>query len=131
MAIKTVESFMTRNIVTLSETASIREAVNLMAERSISCIVIADSNNKPEGIITERDLVKKVLYENMNPDEATINSIMSAPVVSISKDTDILEAMMTMQKNKFRRVIVTDTNGDLIGLVTQTDLFKAVVSLGV
>ena len=131
MTIKTVESFMTKNIVTLNDTASIREAVNLMAERSISCIVIIDANKKPRGIITERDLVKKVLYKNMNPDEATINSIMSSPVVGISKDTDILEAMMTMQKNRFRRVIVTDSNGDLIGLVTQTDLFKAVVSLGV
>ena len=131
MVQKTVENVMTKNIVTLQATSSIREAVTLMADKSISCIVIVDAVNNPIGIITERDIVKKVIHKNLNPDEATINSIMSSPVVTISKDTDILEAMMTMQKNRFRRVVVTDSGGKLIGLVTQTDLFKAIVTLGV
>ena len=130
MISNTVESFMTKNIVTLPPTASIREAVKHMAEKSISCVVIVDSENKPSGIVTERDIVKKVSYKNVDPDNTLISSIMTSPVVSIPKDTNVLEAMMTMQKNKFRRVIVTDAAGVLIGLVTQTDLFKAVVTMG-
>ena len=131
MNTETVEKFMTKNIVTLTETASIREAVNHMAEKSISCVVIVDAARKPLGIVTERDIIKKVVYKNMNMDEAQINTVMSSPVVSVSKDTNVLDAMMMMQKNKFRRVVVTDGQGTLIGLVTQTDLHKAVISLGV
>ena len=130
MNANTVENVMTTTIVTLPATASIREAIKNMAEKSISCIVIVDALNKPIGIITERDIVKKVAYKNISPDNPLVNTVMSSPVLSIPKDTNVLEAMMTMQKNKFRRVVVTDAAGALIGLITQTDLFKAVITMG-
>jgi CBS domain-containing protein len=130
MAAGKVKEYMTKKLLTLKENASVKEAINMMAEKSISCIIITDQRNKPIGIITERDVVKKVAYRNMEVEQTQVNCIMSSPVISISKDMDIFEAMMMMQKNKFRRVVVTDSDGSLIGLITQTDLFKAIISSG-
>jgi CBS domain-containing protein len=130
MAAGKVKDFMTKKLLTLKESASVKEAITMMAEKSISCIIITDQRNKPVGIITERDIVKKVAYIGLNPEQTRVNYIMSTPVISISSDMDIFEAMMMMQKNKFRRVVVTDSGGSLIGLITQTDLFKAIISSG-
>ena len=131
MSVRTVENFMTKSVVTLTQTAIISQVIKTMTEKTISCVVITDEANKPAGIITERDMIKKVLYNRLNPDQKQVSEIMSSPVITIPKDTDIFDAMMTMQKNKFRRVVVTDEQGILIGVVTQTDLFKAIVSIGI
>lgn len=126
MVVQTVESFMTRRVVTLKKNAKISEAITIMAKKSISCILITNNNNRPTGIITERDLVKRVLQMGVNPQETEISYVMSSPVVAVPKDADIFDVMMIMQKHGFRRVIVTNSDKVLIGLVTQTDLFKGI-----
>ena len=128
--VKEVKSFMTKSIITLPKTAKVSSAARLMAERSISCIVIVDNNNRPAGIITERDIVRRVLFANIDPKTKKLGDVMSSPVITASRDTGIFKAMKTMQKNKIRRIVIVDPDGKLIGLVTQTDLFKGVVSLG-
>jgi CBS domain-containing protein len=127
---KPVRSFMTKSVVTLSENSKISAAAKLMAERSISCIVIVNKSNKPTGIITERDVVRRVLFANTNPKEKDLKTIMSSPVITVKNDTDIFVAMRLMQKNKIRRLVVTNERGVLIGLVTQTDIFRGIISLG-
>ena len=126
MAVQRVESFMTKNVVTLPKNARISDAISLMAKKSLSCIVITTKEGKVVGIITERDLVKRVLQMGVNPQETEINCVMSTPVVAVSKDADIFDVMMVMQKHNFRRVIVTTPDKKLMGLVTQTDLFKGI-----
>jgi CBS domain-containing protein len=126
MAVQRVESFMTKNVVTLPKNAKITEAISLMAKKSLSCIVITNKESKVVGVITERDLVKRVLQMGVNPQETEINYVMSTPVVSVSKDADIFDVMMVMQKHNFRRVVVTTPEKKLMGLVTQTDLFKGI-----
>ena len=58
MVVQTVESFMTKRVLTLAKSAKVSEAITTMAKKSISCIVIVDSKSRPIGIVTERDLVK-------------------------------------------------------------------------
>ena len=127
---KKVGTFMTRSVITLPKSAKVSSAARLMAERSISCIVIVDNNNRPAGIITERDIVRRVLFANIDPKTKKLGDVMSSPVITASRETGIFDAMKTMQKNKIRRIVIVDTDGKLIGLVTQTDLFKGVISLG-
>ncbi len=126
----TVGRCMTKSVVTLPKDAKVTSAIRLMAERSISCIVVVNKTNKPIGIITERDLVKRVLFANIFPKETKMEQVMSSPVITTSKNTNIFEAITKMQKNKIRRLVVTDSKGKLIGIVTQTDLFKGVILLG-
>ena len=126
MVVQTVESFMTKRVLTLAKSAKVSEAITTMAKKSISCIVIVDSKSRPIGIVTERDLVKRVLRMGINVHETEISYVMSSPVITVTQDADIFDVMMLMQKNNCRRVVVTDYNKKLIGIVTQTDLFKGI-----
>jgi CBS domain-containing protein len=126
MAIQTVDSFMTKHVVTLSKKDLVREAIQIMAKKTISCIVIVDKNKKPVGVVTERDLVKRVLQMNVNPHGTEISVVMSSPVITVTTDADIFDVMITMQKHNFRRVIVVDKEKRLVGLVTQSDLFRGI-----
>ena len=126
MVIQTVENFMTKKVVTLAKTSKISEAIAIMTKKSISCIVIINKKNTPIGIITERDLVKRVLQMGVNTSETEISYVMSSPVTTVTKEADIFDVMLVMQKYNFRRVVVTSSDKLLIGLVTQTDLFKGI-----
>jgi CBS domain-containing protein len=126
MAVQRVESFMTKNVITLPKDAKVSEAIALMAKKAISCIVVVTKDCRPVGIVTERDLVKRVLQMAVNTQETEISYVMSSPIISVPKNADIFDVMMAMQKHNFRRVVVTDSNKKLIGLVTQTDLFKGI-----
>ena len=131
MDVKTIETVMTKDVVTLPKTAKVSEAIRIMSKKTISCIVIVNKNRKPIGILTERDLVKRVLQMGVNPQHTEINYIMSSPVFSVPKDANIADVMTTMQENNFRRVVVISNDKKLIGLITQTDLlnvFKSIVS---
>ena len=126
MVVQRVQGFMTKKVLTLRKTSKVSEAITLMAKKSISCIVIVDPKNKPIGVVTERDLVKRVLRMGINVHETEISYVMSSPVITVTHDADIFDVMLLMQKNNFRRVVVTDYNKGLSGLVTQTDLFRGI-----
>ena len=131
MDVQTVETVMTKDVFTLSKTAKVSQAIKMMSNRTISCIVIVNKNKKPIGIITERDLVKRVLQMGINPHETEINYIMSSPVFTVSRNANIADVMTTMQEHNVRRVVVISDDKKLIGLITQTDLlnvFKSIVS---
>lgn len=125
-----IKNFMTKSVITLPKNVKVSSAAKLMAERSISCIVIVDIKSKPIGIITERDVVRRILFANVDPTTKNLEDVMSSPVITSAKEVDLQVAIRKMQKNKIRRLVITDNGGKLIGLVTQTDLFKGVISLG-
>ena len=125
MDAQSVESFMTKKVFTLSKTDLVAEAINIMAKNTISCIVIVDKKRKPIGIITERDVVKRVLQMGVNPSTTEISYVMSSPVFTISKDSDIFDTMMIMQNKGFRRVVIVE-GSKLAGIVTQSDLLKGI-----
>ena len=119
-----IGDIMTKSVVTLPKGAKISAAAKLMAERSISCIVIVDDRNKPIGIVTERDIVKRVLFANADANKVTLEDIMSSPVITTTKDTKLMVAMKKMRENSIRRLVSVDKDRELNGIVTQTDLHK-------
>ncbi len=131
MTEKTVESFMTKSVISLKGEDPVFQAIKLMAENSISCVIVVDDSKNALGIVTERDMIKRVFYKKLDPEQRHVSEIMSSPVVTISKDMGIFDAMMIMQKNKFRRLVVVDHNNVVIGLITQTDMLRAIISMGI
>jgi CBS domain-containing protein len=117
---------MTRRVITLKRGSGLSEAVRIMADHSISCIIIVDNRMHPLGIVTERDMVRRVLRNKMNTDVLKIDDIMSSPVMTISSEKKITDAINMMQKYHFRRVVVTDKNERLLGILTQSDLLLEV-----
>jgi PAS domain S-box-containing protein len=121
---KNVEELMTSDVAAISSSATVKEAADVMASRDISCLVAMD-NNTVAGIFTERDLLKRVIALKRNPFETILKNVMSSPVMSVPSNYSIPSASKMMEKMKIRRLLVMDDQ-NLLGVVTQTDILKAI-----
>ncbi len=118
---KSAEKVMSRNIVTVDIDNTLAGAISLMSKNRYSCVVIT-RNQVPCGIITERDVVR--LATNANDiGNIPINSMIDRPLVTISVDTSLPDAIKVMDSNKIRHLVVTK-NEQLLGLLTRHDLVK-------
>jgi signal-transduction protein with cAMP-binding, CBS, and nucleotidyltransferase domain len=91
-----------------------------MSERGVGSIIIVKSK-KPVGILTERDLLMKVVATDQRPSKVPVGKVMSSPVLTISPDVEVTEAARVMVRNRIRRLPVVD-RGRLIGIVTASDI---------
>lgn len=116
-----VKEAMKSNPVTVKTKTSVKEAAQLMKKKRIgNCIVV---DKKPVGIITESDILKKVVAEDLRASEVLVEEIMKTPLIVIDPYVDIEEAMKTMSKCNIRRLPVIE-NGELIGIITQKDILR-------
>jgi CBS domain-containing protein len=97
---------------------------NLMKEGKVSSIIIIDQHTTPVGIITERDLVRRVISDGKDPKITKATDIMSKPLITVEEDTHLYEVAKKMVKYKIRRLPVVKTNNTLVGIVTVTDIIK-------
>ena len=121
---KEISEIMTTDVVMVASSASVRAAAELMASKDISCLV-ATNNGAVVGVFTERDLLRRVIAVKRNPDQTCLKQVMSSPVVSISREQSVLSAMKMLESIGIRRLVVMDGE-TLYGLVTQTDILKAI-----
>jgi CBS domain-containing protein len=106
----TVRDFMTRRVETISAASSVQEAAKKMKDKDISSLVVVDDRNKPIGLITERDIVRKVASVN---DGVTISSmknadILSFPLITVRSDSSPEAAADLLIENKIRHLLVVD-----------------------
>ena len=118
-----VENVMVADVVTVEAEATVREAVELMNKNEIGCLVVIDEEEKPVGIITERDLLKRVLAKRKDPVRTKVKDIVSKPLVTGTPHMGIEAAVRLMFKHKIKKLPVVE-NGWLVGLVTLTDLVR-------
>jgi len=114
---------MVKNVITLQKDASVHEAVKLLNKNKIGCIVVVDNGNIA-GIVTERDLLERVLEKCRNPKETQISEIMTRNVITGTPDMDTLDATRLMFKLKVKKLPITEGNR-LAGIVTLTDIARA------
>lgn len=110
-------------IDTIEQGLTVAFAANVMKERARGSLVVVDSG-KPVGIITERDLVRRVIAETRSPSATKVGDIMSEPLISIGPEATVSSAANVMYKNGVRRLPVIE-GGRLLGIVTSTDLARA------
>jgi len=117
-----VSEIMDKNLVILDESASIYEAAKVMQTKGISSVLVKDSHSGTiNGIVTERDILYRVVAECKGIFKVKLHKIMSSPLVTVEKDTPSIEAIMIMRKKGIRRLLVID-NGDIVGIVTLMSL---------
>lgn len=109
---------MTTSPVTIPSEALVVDAARIMAENDVGSLIVVD-HGAPVGIITERDLVVKVLAKNNG--HSPVRDVMSSPVVTIGPETDVFDAARKMLRLGIRRLAVTDGTR-LVGIVTERDL---------
>ena len=113
---------MSKKLVTLDSTVSAAEVAKIMDKNNVSCIVLT-KDDKSQGIVTERDLLSKVMVPSKKSSEIMAREIMTSPITSVSSQTPVDEVAQKMIDKKIRRVIVID-NGQPLGIITVTDFVK-------
>jgi CBS domain-containing protein len=107
---------------TVEEGLTVAFAANVMKERARGSLIVVD-DGKPIGIVTERDLVRRVIAEDKSISATKIGDIMSSPLISVGPEATISSAANVMYKNGIRRLPVIE-EGRLLGIVTSTDLAR-------
>ena len=102
--------------------SSVSEAARIMDERAIGSVLI-EENGRVIGIMTERDILRKIVAKGKNPDKVKVKEIMNDPVITIDANEDILEASKIMDEKKIRRLIVVD-NGKIVGKITANSISR-------
>lgn len=115
-----IYDIMRSKVVTGRASISVKEAVDIMNKHGIGCLVVVEKEN-PIGIVTERDLLKRVLAESKDPRKINVQEIMSKPLIVGKPDMLIEEVIKLMFDNKIKKLPIVE-NGKLLGLVTLTDL---------
>ena len=132
-----VKDNMTTSVMTVSPDTSLTDAHHLMTSNKIRRLPVVDGDNLL-GIVTLTDVQQaqpsdatslSVWELNYLLSKLTIKKIMTAPVMSISQDANIKEAANMMLNNKFGGIPVVDADGKLVGLITESDIFRFVVNM--
>jgi len=111
-------------LITIDGGSTIKEAAEVMLEHGIGSIVVTQ-DGKPAGIVTKSDLLSRVIVECRDPRDCKVRAVMSTPLISVEKDTPILEAMRIMKNKKIRRLLISD-GVRFVGIVSETDMVRAV-----
>lgn len=124
-----IEEIMTKGVISVAPKATAEICAKLMIDNKIGSVVVIDSSKKILGIITKENLIKHVIAQNASPEAVKAFEIMSAPVITVRETITISEAMHKMFKENIRHLVITDSQGFVIGICTDTDLFKVVPTL--
>ena len=110
--------------LTVSAAASVLQAAKAMEEEDASCVFV-QSKGEIVGIVTERDIARRVVARGLSPAKTRVKGVMTTPVIVVSTDTKIEEALGIMSKNRVRRLPVMDASRALAGVVGVADIAKA------
>ncbi len=113
-------------IDTIESQLTVADAAKAMSEKDRGCLVVVNDGN-PVGIITERDMIRRVIAKNKNPIATKVVDIMSMPLISTGSETKISDVAKLLQKNGIRRMVVID-NGKIVGMLSATDIVRAVAN---
>jgi CBS domain-containing protein len=125
-----VSSIMTRSVKTEREDQNVLTACRIMHENNIGSVIIEkkDNNNiKPVGMITERDVVR--LLGSLNPSllQTPLRDIMSKPLITISTNGSVKDAIQLMQQKNIRRLVISDGER-MVGIITDKDVFRSIMN---
>ena len=110
------------NIPQMGRSENVEDAAAKMVEYSSGCVIISE-DGKPIGIVTERDIVRKVVSERMIPADVELKDVMSSPLVWVPRHTDIVEAAKQMARLKLRKLVVMH-EGEFLGVLNARDILQ-------
>jgi len=116
-----VKDVMSSPAVTTSENTTIDTTAQLMSNDKLGCIIITSKDGKALGIITERDLVNRVLAKNLKPSKLTAKEVMSTPLITVDPDEKLTDTARRMSKLDVRRMGVV-YKGNLVGIISSRDI---------
>ena len=98
------------------------QAAVRMRQRAVGSLVVVNAAREPIGILTDRDLMERVLAERADPSVVLVRDVMTRDPVTVTADTSLVRALATMREGCFRRLPIVDASGSLVGLVSLDDI---------
>ncbi len=118
-----IKKYCRRNVATCAPEDSVLQVAGVMRELQISSVIVCEGTN-PVGILTDRDLRNKVVAQGTDPSTLMASDIMNAPLITVSEDDFIFEALYRISKNSIHRICVVDQDNRLSGIITITDIMR-------
>lgn len=122
IAIK-VRDLMDRDVVSIDVSKNVADAVALMVGSKVWSLLVV-SRGLPQGVITERDVIRRCINRGLAPDQVKVGAIMSSPLITVGPEATVREAMSVMVDKDVRRLYVV-VGGQVVGRLTQTRLFQS------
>jgi CBS domain-containing protein len=119
---KRARDVMTPDPVCCSPGTTLDQVAQLMAANNCGEIPVLDTADRPVGVITDRDIVCRVVAEGKNPMAHTVESSMTSSVITVRAEASIDEVIATMEEHQIRRVPVVDDSGCCTGIISQADI---------
>jgi CBS domain-containing protein len=123
----TVRDIMRKKLETIEEMASVQEAAKKMKDKNVSSLLVVDEKGIPQGLLTERDLVRKICIDDVHTSTVTNKEIMSSPIITIDSQSLPSIAADMMLQNNVRHLLVVDDKYDVkkpIGIITPLDFTR-------
>jgi len=117
-----VRDVMVREVITVDEDSSVKEAVNIMNKFQIGSLIVLEEG-KAKGIVTERDFLRRVIAGAKDVMNTKVKEIMTTPLVAVESSMDLEDAVKLMLQSKIKKLAVVDAN-KLVGIVTLTDIAR-------
>ena len=123
-----VKDAMSSPVFTVDEKVAADKAAQLMDQHDLGCVIVTGKDGKPIGIITEKDIVSRVVARNVLPHKLTAKKVMSTPLMTIGSDVTLSEAARTMSRLNIRRLGVM-YKGNLVGIISAKDILAVTPEL--
>ncbi len=121
-----IKEIMNKKPLTIDQGKNALDATKEMNRVKKEEIIVVDENKKLLGIITERDLINKVMVKNKKVSDVNVKSIMTRNLITINQDKEATEALFKMRKSSIRKIPVLDSESNLVGIITDFDLAYAI-----
>ncbi len=117
---------MTSKVIVVPLDAPLQDVAKLMAKHGIGSVIVVDNEkrNIAKGIVTEKDIIHKMIAKGKDPNHGTAAQIMSKPLRVVKADTTIEEAAKAMRENGVKRLPVIGKNDELVGIISEGDIMK-------
>ena len=122
-----ISDIMRKKLETIEEMASVQEAAKKMKDKDVSSLLVVDTNGKPQGLVTERDLVRKVCIDDTSTSMVTNKEIMSFPLITINATSSPSMAADMMLQNNVRHLLVVDDKDNAnkpVSIITPRDFTR-------
>ena len=122
-AVMRVADVMTRKVELVPPDATVQDAARAMAKRNIGAVLVG-SGNALQGVLTDRDIILRVIVDGRNPTQIRVRDVMSAGLLTCCDDDSVVAVLQSMREHQVRRLPVLSRGGQLLGIVTLRDLTK-------
>jgi len=122
-----ISDIMRKKLETIEEMASVQEAAKKMKDKNVSSLLVVDTNGKPQGLVTERDLARKVCINDVHTSTVTNKEIMSFPLITINATSSPSMAADMMLQNNVRHLLVVDDKDNAnkpVSIITPRDFTR-------